>query len=173
MSKRGESAPPACVQWSVTPDRKTLPRKNLNVVVGMGVHQRIESKTSSIDRFSYVPNFGCENSGQCEKRLQPPRNPHLMERILDIGRTDKSVLRVFKRSLISDMAKSFACEQRSMEVSNEGWLLVGAPTMNRWAPSFLETKRKTTSSTASSGNPTDPALTRSRTKAKKLDQYDD
>ena len=35
------------------------------------IYRRIRSKTSSRDRVSCVPNFGCENSGQCEQRPQP------------------------------------------------------------------------------------------------------
>ena len=73
---------------------------------------RIGRKTFSSDRFSCVTNFGCENSGQCKKRLQPNGNAHLMENVLDVGRTDKPVLVVFR------LAKSLACEKTvQMEVS--------------------------------------------------------
>ena len=63
------------------------------------IHQRNGSKTFSVGRYSRVTNFGCENSGQCEKQLQPSWITHLLGRVLDVDRTDKPVMSVFSRLL--------------------------------------------------------------------------
>ena len=82
-------------------------------LVGTGCIEESGTSFCLVDLFSCVANFGCENSGQCERRLLPPKNPHLMKRVLGIGRTHKPVWSVLKRSLEFDMADSLTCEQRS------------------------------------------------------------
>ena len=68
------------------------------------INQRTGNKTFLFNRFSCDTNFGCKNSGQVQKCLQSPRNAHLMESVLDVGRTDKPFLSV---------PESLACEPPS------------------------------------------------------------
>ena len=51
-------------------------RKNHWMCCRDRINQGIGSKSSLVDRFSRLANFGCENSGQCNKRLQQSQNAH-------------------------------------------------------------------------------------------------
>ena len=86
------------------------PRKTFGSVVGTRFFKESGTRRFRLTVFR-VTNFGCKTSGHCKKkkkRLQPTRIAHLMERVLDIGRTHKPVLSVLRRSLKFDMAKSLS-----------------------------------------------------------------
>ena len=58
---------------SVTPwQKKHRPRRTHWHCRRDKTYRRVGNKTSSTDRFSCVPNFGREDNGQRERRLQPP-----------------------------------------------------------------------------------------------------
>ena len=128
-------------------------------------YQRIGSKTFSVDRFSRVTNFGCEQR-KVQKTLAtiPSRNAHLKKRVLDIGRTQNPVLSVLRCSLKFHMTESLSCEQKSTWTPQKLSVACARIKNEPMSPSLLGNEKSPTCSTASSTNLTEPALTRSRTK---------
>ena len=62
--------------------KEQRPRRTMGSVEGSRHIPRIWNETCLVDRFPLVTNIGCENSGQCKKRLQPSWNACLIGRVL-------------------------------------------------------------------------------------------